>query len=439
MERRPFLIKGGLLVDPAAGTEGVRDILLENGKVSAVARRISPGRSFDGEVFDAAGLWVLPGLVDLHVHLREPGRTEDETVLTGSEAAARGGVTTVLAMPNTKPAVDSPALVRRVLAAGRKGPVTVLTAAAVTRGQAGRALTDFEACAAAGASAFSDDGFPVTDGALMRRALEAAKRLGLPVLDHAEDLGCTGRGVLAPGAARRLGVAGIPPESEVLMAARDIALARLTGGPLHLCHVSCAGTVALLREAKRQGLRVSAEAAPHHFTLTDAQVPRGRSAADWKMKPPLRAAADRRAVRAALRDGTIDAIATDHAPHHPSKKAVGVCGAPFGIIGLETSLPLSLELWRAGLVTRRRLVELLSASGARLLGLKAKGTLRRGADADLVAVDPDLRWTPRAPYASKSRNTPFTGRALRGRAVLTVARGRPVWRLRPGPAREDRP
>ena len=439
MRRRPFLIKGGLLIDPSSGTEGVRDVLLKDGKVAAVAPRIRPGRLFDGEVFEARGLWVMPGIVDLHVHLREPGRTEDETVMTGAEAAARGGVTTVLAMPNTKPAVDSPALVRRVLAAAEGAPVTVLTASAVTRGQAGRALADFDACARAGASAFSDDGFPVTDGALMRRALETAGRLGLPVLDHAEDLGCTGAGVLAPGAARRLGVPPIPPESEVLMAARDIALARLTGGPLHLCHVSCAGTVALLREAKGRGLAVTAEAAPHHFTLTDAQVPAGRRAADWKMKPPLRAAADRAAVRAALADGTIDAIATDHAPHHPAKKALGVCGVPFGIIGLETSLPLSLELWRAGVLSRRGLIERLSAAPARILGLRAKGSLRRGADADVVVADPALRWTPRPPYASRSRNTPFTGRSLRGRAVLTISRGRAVWRLRPVPPREARP
>ncbi|MDE2293313.1 MAG: dihydroorotase [Elusimicrobia bacterium] len=430
MERRPFLIAGGRVVDPAAGVDGVRDVLLERGRVAAVGRglRKALARRGDLEVYDASGRWVLPGLVDIHVHLREPGRTEDETIRSGAEAAARGGVTTVVAMPNTVPVTDSPRVIAAVLRAARGAAVNILPAAAVTRGQRGRALTDFEACAAAGAAAFSDDGLPVADGELMRRALLAAKRLGLPLLDHAEELGATGPGVLGLAAARRLGVPGIPADSEVLMAARDLALAQLTGGPLHLCHVSCAGTVALLREAKGRGLAVTAEAAPHHFTLTEGQVPRGRAAADWKMKPPLRGAADRAAVRAALAEGVIDCVATDHAPHAPRKKARGVCGAPFGVIGLETSLPLSLDLWREGLLSRLRLVERLSAAPARILGLKRKGTLRRGADDDVAVVDPGLAWTPRPPYASKSRNTPFAGRRLRGRAVLTVVGGRPVWR-----------
>ncbi|MBI3297018.1 MAG: dihydroorotase [Elusimicrobia bacterium] len=429
MESRPLLIAGGHLLDPASGVDGIRDLLIRNGKVAAVGRNLKKqlGRSFTGSVYDARGRWVMPGLVDLHVHLREPGRTEDETILTGAAAAARGGVTTVLAMPNTIPATDSPAVISRVRRAADKAPVTVLIAAAVTKAQKGRTLTDFEACAAAGAAAFSDDGFPVGDPALMRRALGSAKALRLPLLDHAEDLGATADGVLGQAAAKRLGVKGIPPESEVLMAARDIALADLTKAPLHLCHVSCAGTVALLREAKRLGLHVTAEAAPHHFTLTEAQVPGGRAAADWKMKPPLRGSADRAAVREALADGAIDCVATDHAPHSADKKARGICGAPFGVIGLETSLPLSLDLWRAGLLSRSRLVERLSAAPARILGLKRKGHLRRGADADVAVVDPNMPWTPRPPFASKSVNTPFSGRRLKGRAVLTVSRGRVVW------------
>lgn len=420
------------MVDPASGIDGPRDILIRNGKIAAVARNIRLGRGVEAQVHDAKGLWVMPGLIDLHVHLREPGRTEDETVLSGARAAARGGVTTVLTMPNTVPATDSPAVIARVKKAAKKAPINILVAAAVTKGQKGAELTDFERCAAAGAAAFSDDGFPVMDGGLMRKALLRAKKTGLPLLDHAEDLGATGEGVLGESAAKRLKVAGIPPESEVLMAARDISLCALTGAPLHLCHVSCAGTVELLREAKRQGLPVTAEAAPHHFMLTEAQIPAGKAAADWKMKPPLRGMSDREAVRAGLADGTIDCVATDHAPHSPDKKARGVCGAPFGVIGLETSLALSLELWRAGLLSPREMVRRLSSAPAAILSLKAKGTLRRGADADLVLVDPALAWTPRAPWASKSRNTPFTGRRLKGRPVMTVVGGRPVWRLSSG-------
>lgn len=418
------------MVDPSSNLDAVRDVLVQNGRIREVARNIRPGRGVRWDMLDARGLWVLPGLVDLHVHLREPGRTEDETVRSGARAAARGGVTTVLTMPNTVPVTDSPAVIARVLRAAEGAPVNVLVAAAVTQGQKGRALTDFEACAAAGAAAFSDDGLPVMDGGLMRKALLRARRLGLPVLDHAEDLGATGAGVLGEAAARRLKVAGIPPESEVLMAARDISLSALTGAPLHLCHVSCAGTVALLREAKASGLPVTAEAAPHHFTLTEAQVPAGAAAADWKMKPPLRGRRDLEAVRDALAEGVIDCVATDHAPHSPDKKARGVCGAPFGVIGLETSLSLSLALWRQGRLTPRELARRLSTTPARILGLRKKGALTKGADADLVVVDPARAWTPRA-WASKSANSPFTGRRLLGRPVATVSGGRVVWRLGP--------
>jgi len=422
-----LLIRGGTLVDPSQGVDAPRDVLLENGRVEAILR---PGQKPppDARVLDAAGCWVIPGIIDLHVHLREPGREEAETIETGTRSAAKGGVCTVLAMPNTLPPTDSPEKVRWVYARAReRASVNVLVAGAVTLGQAGRALTRMEALAAAGAAAFSDDGLPVADAGLMRAALKRAKRLGLPVLDHAEDLELTGRGVMHEGAAsRRKRLPGIPAFSEALMSARDIRLAEETGAPLHLCHVSCAAVVDMVRDAKRRGVRVTAEAAPHHFSLTDEDIPDADP--NYKMKPPLRAARDRAAVIEGLADGTLDVIATDHAPHPAGEKARGMCGAPFGIVGLETLIPLSLELVRRRALSRRALAERLSTSPARILGLRAKGTLRRGADADVTLIDPAARTILRAPLASKSANTPFLGRALRGAARATIVGGRVAYR-----------
>lgn len=420
------LIRGGLVVDPAQNLEAQRDVLLENGRVEAL---LAPGASKRVEatrVVDARGLWVLPGLVDMHVHLREPGRAEAETFATGGRAAAKGGVTTVLAMPNTEPPIDSPDLVRLALEWARASSVVnVLVAGAVTRGQKGEALAELGRMAAAGAAAFTDDGRPVMNAQLMRRALEYAKSLGLPVLDHCEDENLARGGAMHEGpASSRKGLPGVPAEAETVLAARDIALAELTGGRLHICHASCAGTVELVRRAKKRGARVTAETAPHYFTLCDEDIPGWD--ADFKMNPPLRGRADLEAVRAGLADGTLDAVATDHAPHAPAAKAAGFLDAPCGVIGLETLLPLTLALIERKILSRKAAVARLSVGPARILGLGRKGGLKPGMDADLAVVDPKAAWTAAAPFESKSRNTPFKGRKLRGRALWTFVGGRAV-------------
>ena len=433
MKADALLIRNGLVIDPDSGMEGLRDVLVRGGKVAAVARDFSrSSRLPPGTVtLEARGCWVVPGLIDLHVHLREPGGEQSETIASGTRAAARGGVTTLVAMPNTRPVPDTPARLRRLRERIRRDAVVnVLPCAAVTDGQAGSRLADLEGLARAGAAAFSDDGRPVSDPRLMEEALFRAGRLGLPVLDHAEDPVLTGVGVVRESpASRRARWPGIPAESESAMALRDIALARRSGGRLHVCHVSCAQTLAVLRWAKCEGLPVTAEAAPHHFTLSLDDIPYGssRRAADFKMKPPLGTPEDRNALQTALADGTLDAIATDHAPHAPEAKACGVLRAPFGVIGLETLVPLSLELVRRGVLGRRRLIELLSAGPARVLGLRAKGSLRRGADGDVTVIDPAASFSVDGDFASASRNSPFIGRVLRGAVRATVVAGRLVY------------
>ncbi len=426
-----LLIRGGTVVDPARGVEAARDVLIEDGKIRDLAAGLSKKPGLQGvETIDASGLWVIPGLVDMHVHLREPGREGDETIATGTSAAARGGVTTVLAMANTEPVCDTPAQLRLLRAkADADAKVRVLFAGAVTVGQKGERLTEFARLKEAGAAALSDDGRPLMSAGLMRRALELARDQNLVVIDHCEDLTLSAGACANEGApALRKGLKGAPWAAETVQVLRDIALAELTGARVHLAHLSAAASVEAVRAAKRRGAPVTAEACPHHFALSDDMIP-GYDA-DWKMNPPLRSREDRAALVEGLADGTIDAIATDHAPHGCAAKAAGFDPAPFGVIGLETALAVSLtELYHKKALTRRELVARLCAAPAAILGLGDRGTLAPGVPADLTLVDPNAEWTPAAPYASKSRNTPFSGRRLKGRAARTLVGGRTVHAL----------
>ncbi len=424
-----LLIKGGVVVDPATKTDSERDVLIEDGKIREVKAGLWKQLK-DIATIDAKNCWVAPGLIDMHVHLREPGRESDETIATGTRAAARGGVTTVLAMPNTEPPIDNPSLVAFIKAkAAAEAAVNVLVAGAATLGQKGEQLTETAKLAAAGVSAITDDGRPLMNSEVMRRALEYTKDCGLLFIDHCEDDHLSAGAAMNEGAAAtRLGLRGIPWASETVMVLRDIALCELTGAPVHIAHISAARSVDAVRAARKRGLPVSAEAAPHHFSLADSDVETYN--ADFKMNPPLRSNDDVEAVREGLSDGTIEAIATDHAPHGPGKKALGLQLAPFGVIGLETSLSLALtELVGKKLLSRRQLVERMSAAPARLLGLKNKGTLKAGADGDVTIIDPHAAWNVEAAFASKSRNSPFVGRRLKGRAKATIVAGKVVHAL----------
>ncbi len=422
------LIVGGLVIDPSKNVEAVRDVLIVDGEVREVAAGLSKKSGLaDAPRVDAKGKWVIPGLVDMHVHLREPGREGDETIATGTAAAARGGVTTVLAMANTEPVTDSPSQLEFLRSKARvDAKVNVLFAGAVTVGQKGEKLTEFARLRHAGAAALSDDGRPVMNAGLFRRALEYANDLGLLVIDHCEDLSLSNGACAHEGPdALRKGLKGAPWAAETVQVMRDIALSELTGARVHLAHISAASSIESVRAAKKRGLRVTAEACPHHFCLSDDMIP-GYDA-DWKMNPPLRAKDDRAALIDAVADGTIDAIATDHAPHGCAAKSTGFDTAPFGVIGLETSLAASLTtLYHTKALTKRELVRRMSTTPAALLGLKSKGTLAVGADADIAVVDPDAAWTPQAPFVSKSRNSPFAGRRLKGRVLHTFVAGRPV-------------
>lgn len=418
-----ILIRNAQILDPAGGRNGRGDLCLSDGKILDVSDEISAPAD---RIIDATGLMALPGLVDMHVHLRDPGQTHKEDILTGCLAAASGGVTSLVCMPNTSPPADSPGTIAYILEKAGSAAARVYPAACITSGMEGRALCDLAALAGAGAAAFSDDGRPVPDAALMLEAMRQAASLRLPVLSHCEDLSLAGGGIMHEGAvSKQLSVKGIPAAAEDTASAREIALAASSGYPVHLCHVSTAVSLRMIRAAKRDGVPVTCETAPHYFTFTEGDLLSRK--ADFRMNPPLRTEADRKAVLEALADGTIDAIATDHAPHTAEEKA-GFSTAPNGVIGLQTSLAAAYTaLVRPGIVSMSRLAELMSVRPARIMGLPA-GSLRPGENADLILFDPKAEWTvEKEKLAGKSHNTPFDGRRLFGRVMLTICRGLPVY------------
>lgn len=424
-ETATFLFQNGRLIDPAHQRDGAFDLLVENGKVARVGKNIPV--PVGAEVIDAKGLIVAPGLIDIHVHLREPGHEGAETIASGTRAAAAGGVTSVVAMPNTNPPIDDVSGIRFLLRrAAETACVRVWPSGAITLGRSGEKLAEIGAMAGAGAVAVTDDGNSVPDTQLLRRALDYAKMFDITVIEHAEDKSLMADGVMNEGSlATRLGHKGIPRQAESIAAGRNIALAELTGAHLHLTHISTRETVELVRQAKKKGLRVTADCTPHHFTLTEeAVLAHGTNA---KMNPPLRAEADRRALIDGLADGTIDCIATDHAPHSRASKEQEFSAAPFGVIGLETLLPLVVtQLIEPGHLTWPEALRRLTANPARTLGLPV-GDLAEGSPADVVLIDPAEARTV-GDFVSKSRNSPFIGQTLRGAARLTMVEGRVVFR-----------
>jgi len=421
-----LVLEGGRVVDPSQKLDGKLDVLLVDGRVAKVGKRVSA--PVHARTIDCAGLVVTPGLIDVHVHLREPGGEHKETIATGAAAAAAGGFTAVCAMPNTDPPIDDPAAVGFVAAEGRRaGLARVYPVGCISVGRAGERLALVGEMVEAGAVAITDDGSPVMDSGLMRMALEYAQAFGIPVADHPEDLGLSANGHMNEGlVATRLGLPGKPNASEDIHIVRDLLLAELTGGHIHLQHVSTRFGVESIRQAKARGVRVTAEASPHHLILTHEAVDGYRTEA--KMNPPLRAAEDVAAVRAGLADGTLDTIATDHAPHHYDEKEAAFAEAPNGIVGLETALGLVLtKVVGEGVIDLPTMVERMSCAPARAFGLPG-GTLAENAPADVTVFDPEARWTvdPKA-FRSKSRNTPFAGWELRGRPRLTIVGGRVVF------------
>ncbi len=423
-----LVIRNGHLIDPAAGVDGPKDILLKDGRVAEIA---APGKlkaTNGAETLDAAGLTVAPGLIDIHVHLREPGQGYKETIATGTAAAAAGGFTAVAAMPNTAPVNDSPEITRWMLAPERGAAVRVFPIAAATRGSKGEALNDFAALKSAGAVAVTDDGRPILKDSIMRETLAAAARVGLSVIQHAEDTRLTQGACMNAGpTAFKLGLRGMPPEAESGLVERDIRLVtelRDARVHLHVAHTSTAAAIAAVRQARRNGLRVTCEVTPHHFLLSEEHV--GLYNTNAKMNPPLRSAADRDAMIEAILDGVVDAIATDHAPHATHEKEVEFENAPNGITGLETALGLALRwLHKEWKMPIGRVLSLLSAQPAALLGLKGRGTLVVGSFADVVIFDPKAEWTYRAKETrSKAHNTPFDGWTMQGKVRWTISEGR---------------
>ena len=434
-----LLIRGGHLIDPAAGVDGLKDIVLKDGRVAEIAGPGKAKHAEDAEILDATGLTVAPGLIDIHVHLREPGQGYKETIATGTAAAAAGGFTAVAAMPNTTPTNDSPEITRWMQAPERGSSVRVFPIGAATRALKGEVLNDYAALKSAGVVAVTDDGHPILKDNIMREVLLQATRNGLSVIQHAEDTRLTqGASMNAGATAFRLGLRGMPPEAEYGLVERDIRLVSelVQAGVgkaghqphLHVAHTSTAQAVAAVRQARRNGLRITCEVAPHHFLLTEEHV--GCYDTHAKMNPPLRSAADRDAMIQGILDGVVDAIATDHAPHAAHEKEVEFERAPNGITGLETALGLSLRwLHHEWKLPIGRVLSLLSAQPAALLNLKGRGTLAVGSFADVVVFNPRQEWTFHAKDSkSKSKNTPFDGWTMQGKVRFTISEGRVVYR-----------
>ena len=424
-----ILIKNGRVIDPSVQRDGMYDILVDGEKVAQTAENISE-ELLDGDdlLIDASGCYVVPGLIDMHVHLREPGFEYKETIKTGAMAAARGGFTTICPMPNTKPAVDSPEMVQWIVKKAKEdAPIHVLPVGAVTKGQLGKEMTDIAGMAKAGAAAISEDGKSVMDARIYEEAMREAKKAGIIVMAHCEDRNLVGQGALNAGKkAEEIGVAGIGNEVEDVIAARDILLANATGCRLHLCHCSTQDSVKMIRAAKADGIDVSGEVCPHHFTLTEDDII--SDDANFKMNPPLRSSADRQMLIEGLSDGTMEAISTDHAPHHADEKAKGIAKAPFGIVGSETALALAMtELVGKGKLTPYQLVERMSWGPAKRLGID-KGSLKEGKMADITIIDPKAQYRIDASkFVSKGKNTPFDGYPVTGRVMTTIAAGKVVY------------
>ena len=419
----PIIIKNGRVIDPANGVDQVRDVYISDGRLSDHA---PAGK--DVETIDAHGKIVAPGLIDIHVHLREPGGSAKETIESGTRCAARGGFTSVVTMPNTNPVADTPGTIAWIRQrAAEHAHVNVFTTGAITKEIAGEEMAPIGTLKNAGVVAITDDGHCVQNNEMMRRSVQYAKMFELPVMDHCQDYNLVTDGVIHEGYwSLALGLRGWPAMGEDIIVMRNILIAEQTDWFIHCQHISSARSVQLIREARQRGVKISGEACPHHFTLTDEDVKNYDT--NYKMNPPLRTKQDRDALRAGLADGTLSIIASDHAPHSPHEKEVEFDQAPFGIIGLETQLALSWDLIRQQVLSESQLIEKFTANPARLLNLP-KGTLSDGADADVTIIDPDREWTYDVTQsASKSRNSPFHGRTLRGKAVTTIVGGRVAYR-----------
>jgi dihydroorotase len=421
------IIVNGYIVDPAQGINTGRDLLIEDGRVVRVLERGEEAPR-DVELLDATGLVVAPGFIDLHAHLREPGAEYKETIATGAAAAVAGGWTTICAMPNTDPVNDNAAVTRFIIEQAERAQLAnVFPIGALTKGSGGAELSEMGEMENAGIVAVSDDGRPVPTAGIMRRAMEYAHGFGLTVVDHCQDPSLSAGGVMHEGRwSLILGLKGMPAAAEDVQVIRDCVLAKLTGAAVHIAHVSTRGSIEAIRRAKEMGLRVTCEVAPHHWTLTDESV--SEYDTNTKMSPPLRSRDHIDALLEGLKDGTIDAIATDHAPHHADEKALEFDRAPFGITGLETAIGLAFDLVQEGHIDLQRLVELCSTNPARIFGLQDRGTFSENAHADITILDPACEWTfDVAASKSKSRNTPFDGRSMIGAAVATIVGGRLVY------------